>query len=534
MNLGHLPSLEWLNLGYNQLGHNQPPSGFSFLASLVNSTRLEFLGLEANDFSGEIPNCIANLSTTLDQLVLSYNYIYGTIPRGIGKFSNITYLTFYQNMLQGSVHESICKLSKLGSLSLGFNNLSGVIPACLSNITGLLLLSLESNMFHGRISASLFNISSLEGLDLHSNHLSGVIPENIIGLSHIIGLYLDQNLLTGPLPSNFGSLIKLVNLNVSDNELAGEIPTSLGDCVMLKVLYMGKNLFEGSIPSSFKALRSLEVLDISSNNISGNIPQFLGEFALVQFLNLSHNKLGGEVPKKGLFSNVSAFSVVGNYRLCGGIEALQLPSCPPNILKTKKEEFPWRLIPLVVLLPLATLLACLTFVFCRIKKSKQQNGPVFVLQDTKYPRLSYQDLTLATLGFSQNNLLGQGGYGSVYKGILESESLQQIVAVKVLNVEVHGANKNFLAECEMLRNIRHRNLIKIITACSSTDIKGNDFKALVLEFMKNGSLDKWLHPSPSGQENKKNLSLFQRLNIAIDIALALDYLHHQCPTKIIH
>ncbi|XP_074326898.1 putative LRR receptor-like serine/threonine-protein kinase At3g47570 [Apium graveolens] len=420
MNLGHLPSLEWLNLGYNQLGHNQPPSGLSFLASLVNSTRLEFLGLEANDFSGEIPNCIANLSTTLDQLVLSYNYIYGTIPRGIG-----------------------------------FNNLSGVIPACLSNITGLLLLSLESNMFHGRIPASLY-------------------------------------------------------------------------------FTWEKTLFEGSIPSSFKALRSLEVLDISSNNISGNIPQFLGEFALVQFLNLSHNKLGGEVPKKGLFSNVSAFSVVGNYRLCGGIEALQLPSCPPNILKTKKEEFPWRLIPLVVLLPLATLLACLTFVFCRIKKSKQQNGPVFVFQDTKYPRLSYQDLTLTTLGFSQNNLLGQGGYGSVYKGILESESLQQIVAVKVLNVEAHGANKNFLAECEMLRNIRHRNLIKIITACSSTDITGNDFKALVLEFMKNGSLDKWLHPSPSGQENKKNLSLFQRLNIAIDIALALDYLHHQCPTKIIH
>lgn len=52
--------------------------------------------------------------------------------------------------------------------------------------------------------------------------------------------------------------------------------------------------------------------------------------------------------------------------------------------------------------------------------------------------------------------------------------------------------------------------------------------------MINGSLDKWLHPSPSGQGNKKNLTLFQRLNIAIDIALALDYLHHHCPTNIIH
>ncbi|KAL8126961.1 hypothetical protein AgCh_014031 [Apium graveolens] len=57
---------------------------------------------------------------------------------------------------------------------------------------------------------------------------------------------------------------------------------------------------------------------------------------------------------------------------------------------------------------------------------------------------------------------------------------EQTVAVKILNVEGRGANKSFIAECETLRNIRHQNLIKIITPCSSTDFKGNDFKALVL------------------------------------------------------
>ncbi|KAL8110013.1 hypothetical protein AgCh_025937 [Apium graveolens] len=82
---------------------------------------------------------------------------------------------------------------------------------------------------------------------------------------------------------------------------------------------------------------------------------------------------------------------------------------------------------------------------------------------------------------------GKGRYGSVYKGVLES--VEHIVAVKVLNVEIHGVNKTFLAECETLRNIRHRNLIKIITACSTINFKGNNFKALVFEFMTNGSVD---------------------------------------------
>uniref|UniRef100_A0A251SM28 Putative tyrosine-protein kinase, neurotrophic receptor, type 1 n=1 Tax=Helianthus annuus TaxID=4232 RepID=A0A251SM28_HELAN len=50
-----------------------------------------------------------------------------------------------------------------------------------------------------------------------------------------------------------------------------------------------------------------------------------------------------------------------------------------------------------------------------------------------------------------------------------------------------------MAECEALRNIRHRNLVKVITACSSVDFQGNDFKALVFDFMPNGSLESWLY-----------------------------------------
>ena len=77
----------------------------------------------------------------------------------------------------------------------------------------------------------------------------------------------------------------------------------------------------------------------------------------------------------------------------------------------------------------------------------------------------------------------------------------------------------------------------MLRSCSGIDYQGHDFKALVYEFMENGNLDEWLHPTPKMNETlekPKNLSLLQRLNIAIDVANALDYLHHHCQTPIIH
>ncbi|XP_039038953.1 probable LRR receptor-like serine/threonine-protein kinase At3g47570 [Hibiscus syriacus] len=132
------------------------------------------------------------------------------------------------------------------------------------------------------------------------------------------------------------------------------------------------------------------------------------------------------------------------------------------------------------------------------------------------------------------NLLGSGSFGSVYKGILEESGA--VIAVKVLNLLNRGASKSFLAECESLKNIRHRNLVKILTAISGVDFQGNDFKALVYEFMANGSLEEWLHPSTEMNESEmmRNLSLFQRVDVAIDVAHALEYLHHHCELSIIH
>ncbi|XP_071939092.1 probable LRR receptor-like serine/threonine-protein kinase At3g47570 [Coffea arabica] len=103
-----------------------------------------------------------------------------------------------------------------------------------------------------------------------------------------------------------------------------------------------------------------------------------------------------------------------------------------------------------------------------------------------------------------------------------------------------GLPKVLKPECKTLRNIRHRNIVSIMSYCTSIDSKGDKFKALVYEFMENGNLDLWLHPAETTDQatdqatSSRSLNLLQMLNIAIDVASALQYLHNHCEAEIVH
>ncbi|KAB1209696.1 LRR receptor-like serine/threonine-protein kinase EFR [Morella rubra] len=205
---------------------------------------------------------------------------------------------------------------------------------------------------------------------------------------------------------------------------------------------MTRNSFEGPIPSSLETLRGIELLDLSNNNLSGAVPKFLENFKFLQLLNLSYNHFEGEVPTQGVFKNTSATSIKGNSELCGGMPEFQLPKC--EYKKSKKR-------------PKLTLALKLT-----ISALSGLLGIALIV--------SFLLSLKATDGFSSTNLIGEGSFGSVYKGILHDHGAL-LVAVKVINLSHHGASKSFLAECEALKNIRHRNLVKVLTRVQVLTIK---------------------------------------------------------------
>ncbi|KAL5742573.1 hypothetical protein ACOSP7_029305 [Xanthoceras sorbifolium] len=534
IDFGGLPGLWSLVLASNHLGKGEADD-LNFINSLTKCRNLQILNLIDNRFGGVLPDSIGNLSTQLVQFKLGRNQLSGSIPTAIENLVNLTELTMEKNNLTGSIPFVIGNLRMLRRLDLSENDFSGLIPSSIGNITQLYALHLEKNRLKGSIPSTFENLLHLQELDLSQNHLQGFIPKEVIGLSSLtISLNLAHNQLTGPLPPEVGSLKNLGYLDVSDNNLFGEIPSSLGTCVTLEHLHMEDNFFHGTIPTSFSSLRGLTDLDLSNNNLSGKIPDYFSRLALT-YLNLSFNHFDGEVPRDGVFRNGTATSVADNDNLCGGVPELKLPPCTRG---AKKEKMSRQLKLMIVLLSGVgglVLIASL-LIINRLKKMKRVTSTKSTSdQKDLLLKVSYESLLKATCGFSSANLIGSGSYGSVYKGILDPN--QKVVAVKVLHLHQRGALKSFMAECEALRNIRHRNLVKILTACSSVDFQGNDFKALVYEFMPNGSLESWLHQEPYADDLRGGpwiLSLLQRLNIAIDVASALAYLHQHCQKPIVH
>ncbi|CAH1438686.1 unnamed protein product [Lactuca virosa] len=540
-----LPHLRYFQLQDNHLTGPLPPS-------ISNCSKLEFLEVRGNSFSGKLRIDFSKLKdiyqinigdntygfgeaddmkfidtlrncSRLKRLDLRNCKFKGVLPTSIGNLVGLTGLGLSRNRFTGKIPSAIGQLQMLQIAHLDDNQLSGPIPDAIGNLSLLITLTISSNRLEGHIPSSLGNCHCLLELRLYENKLSGGIPRQLLQLSSLtIALDLSQNNLSGSLPTEAGQLKMLTYLDLSNNNLSGDIPSSLGGCTSLSFLYLKGNLFQSTIPLSLTSMRGVATLDLSHNNLSGQIPGFLERFILLEYLDLSFNDFEGQVPMLGVFANASAFSILGNSKLCGGLAELRLPKCKETHDKLKK-RFPLFIIVIVIAATLFTII-CFVYVWC--KKSKGQ--PSESSTHKRFMRVSYSQLLKATNGFSKANLIGKGGFSSVYKGILDHGD--GFVAVKVLHLQNRGAHKSFIAECEVWRSIRHRNLLKIITSCSSVDYQGNDFKALVYEFMPNGSLHDWLHSSSS----TSRLNLLQRIKILLDVASALDYLHNHCLPTIVH
>lgn len=545
-----LPNLRRLLLGTNQFTGAIPKtlanissleSGLEFIGAVANCTQLEYLDVGYNRLGGELPASIANLSTTLTSLFLGQNLISGTIPHDIGNLVSLQELSLETNMLSGELPVSFGKLLNLQVVDLYSNAISGEIPSYFGNMTRLQKLHLNSNSFHGRIPQSLGRCRYLLDLWMDTNRLNGTIPQEILQIPSLAYIDLSNNFLTGHFPEEVGKLELLVGLGASYNKLSGKMPQAIGGCLSMEFLFMQGNSFDGAIPD-ISRLVSLKNVDFSNNNLSGRIPRYLASLPSLRNLNLSMNKFEGRVPTTGVFRNATAVSVFGNTNICGGVREMQLKPCIVQASPRKRKPLSVRkkvvsgiCIGIASLL-LIIIVASLCWFMKRKKKNNASDGNPSdsTTLGMFHEKVSYEELHSATSRFSSTNLIGSGNFGNVFKGLLGPEN--KLVAVKVLNLLKHGATKSFMAECETFKGIRHRNLVKLITVCSSLDSEGNDFRALVYEFMPKGSLDMWLQLEDLERVNDHSRSLTpaEKLNIAIDVASALEYLHVHCHDPVAH
>ncbi|XP_027338913.1 receptor-like serine/threonine-protein kinase ALE2 isoform X2 [Abrus precatorius] len=136
---------------------------------------------------------------------------------------------------------------------------------------------------------------------------------------------------------------------------------------------------------------------------------------------------------------------------------------------------------------------------------------------------SMNDIEKATDKFHASRVLGEGGFGRVYSGILEDGTK---VAVKVLKREDHHGDREFLSEVEMLSRLHHRNLVKLIGICTEVS-----FRCLVYELIPNGSVESHLH---GVDKEKSPLDWSARIKIALGAARGLAYLHEDSSPHVIH
>ncbi|KAL8503713.1 hypothetical protein ACS0TY_022437 [Phlomoides rotata] len=518
--LSNLTLLDFLQLSGNNLRIEASSSELSFITSLTMCTSLRYFGVSGNPLGGIIPPSIGNFSSSLQYFEAFNCKIKGTIPDGIGNLSNLIQLDLSKNNLSGIIPPTFTYLHKIQGLDLHNNNMGGSIPEGLCDIGSWYIIDLSQNKLSGLIPECFGNFISLRGLHLYSNLLNSSIPSGLWRLKDLLELDLSSNSLTGFLPLEMGNLVTANYINLSMNNLSQSIPNTIGNLRSLVNLSLAHNRLEGSIPVSVGSMISLVALDLSNNDLSGSIPKSLEELQQLDYLNVSFNSLSGDIPSGGPFRNFTMESFKGNDALCGSSSLHGIPIChiaSRHKSTWKKVEFSlFILAGVVALITIVTLL----LIYIRCKRKDQTISGIVELASDVPQRISYYEIMRATEHFNESNLLGTGSYGSVYRGILGDG---KVIAVKVFNQHSEAAFHSFDVECEVLRNIRHRNLTQVLSSCSN-----EEFKALVLEYMPNANLEKWLY------SHNYFLDVNQRLDIMIDVAFALEYLHHGYSTPIVH
>ncbi|XP_072963472.1 uncharacterized protein [Typha angustifolia] len=287
--------------------------------------RVVQLWLPNANLSGTLHELDFSCLSSLAQLNLSGNNLYGSIPANICATSKLTSLDLSDNSFNQSINSPLVmlKCTNLIYLYLSGNTFTGPIPESLStNLPNLNYLNLSFNSFEGEIPASFSNLLRLCDLRLRANRLTGGIPRSLASLTKMQEFDVSNNSLSGELsPDFFANWTELIAFRVQNNSFTGKIPPEIGLATKLQVVHLSDNQFSGPVPPEIGELSDLYGLDMSQNSLTGVIPPTVSNLEQLQFMfffgnklsgtkymSLMHNNLSGSIPDQ-IFSELSLQSL---------------------------------------------------------------------------------------------------------------------------------------------------------------------------------------------------------------------------------
>lgn len=540
--------LQSIDVSNNQLSGSIPDE----FGGLKN---LSILLLYYNNFTGEIPRSIGLLPSLSDFRAFG-NSLTGILPFDFGKNAPLWNIEVNDNSIWGVLPETLCSRGALASIVVFNNNFSGSIPESLGECATLDNLMLQNNRFSGDFPGKIWSAANLSTVILHDNEFSGQLPRKmpwnltrmeiqnnrfsgkIPSISENLIVFLaDNNLFSGDLPVTLNRLSMLQSFSLGGNMISGTIPEEISSLKSLKDLNLSSNQLVGEIPSSISLLPVLSSLDLSSNQLTGKVTA-VGNNLKLNFLNLSSNNFYGEVPY-ALQNQAYDRSFLSNANLCSWDTSLGLSSCG-KVLKSSS-SLSSGLVAMIIVLGFVIFFVGLFFVFLVVRDySRRKDGFDHASWKlTSFHSLNFNE-SIIVKGLVEDNVIGSGGSGMVYKVMIGNHA-DEVVAVKKIwnkNKTDSKLEREFISEIQILSSIRHANIVKLL-CCISSD----DSKLLVYQYMKNGSLDRWLHAKrmPEGPPMIRSrsghavaLDWPRRLGIAIGAARGLSYMHHDCLPPIVH
>ncbi|GAA0170837.1 hypothetical protein LIER_25016 [Lithospermum erythrorhizon] len=557
------------NLQKFSMSNNSNLPAWEIPEYIAESSNLQAFVASSNNIVGSIPDIFDQLPN-LQSLRLSYNNLTGPLPPSLAssELQNL-WLNNQEKGLSGTI-SVLSTMTQLAQVWLHSNAFTGPIPD-LSNCTILSDLQLRDNQFTGPVPKSLLSMQKLVNVTLQNNKLQGEVPQFRNGMQVTLG---STNSFCNPRPGpcdaqvetlleiagGFGypmvladswegndackgwksiscdSLGKNVTIvNFAKQGISGNISPAFSKLASLKSLLLNDNGLTGGIPQSLTSLPQLQEFDVSNNNLSGSIPSFRagvkfsygGNPLIGKNISSGGGSLGGLIGSKGSLSGgmiagiivaVLLFIVVMlfvSYRWwlrrshnmsnkVGGPEqgnGITKPSIHspengnvggPNELQSQGSgdlsEMPQTL----------------------------ESGNVVI---------SIKVLRQVTDNFSEQKVLGRGGFGIVYKGEMDDGTE---IAVKRMDSGLMGKKgmNEFQAEISVLTNVRHRHLVALLGYC----VNGHE-RLLVYEYMPHGTLSQHLF----GEEGRfQPLTWKQRIVIALDVARGVEYLHGLAQQSFIH